>query len=352
MKIGGDKMILFKKNRGKKYSELLDEWLKDKKNNIKIQSYQKYDSIIFKIKEELGDLITYDLQDNHFISFFQIQKDKEVSISVQKTMLYIINSSLSYGYKLKYCNYIDLKDIKLKTLIKNIQVFSKEEQKIIENNAKEKMNIRKLCLLLCLYTGLRIGEISGLKWEDINFSSKSLEIKRTIERIKNTDETNHAKTLLIASTPKSETSKRIVPIPDFLILFLQEFKTKDHYYILSNSEKLYDPRQLESFYTRFLKKCNVNYANFHTLRHTFATRSIESKMDIKTLSEILGHSSIEITLKLYVHPSYELKKASIYLALKFLLIIPNSIYTLSFFLRPLIFEQILKITFVSLFTII
>lgn len=304
-------MILFKKNSRKKYSELLDEWLKNKENSIKIQSYQKYEAIIFKIKEELGELVTYDLQDNHFISFFQIQNDKEVSISVQKTMLYVINASLTFGYKSKCCNYIDLKDIKLKTLPNKIQVFTKEEQKLIEDKIKEKMNIRKLCLLLCLYTGLRIGEICGLKWEDVNFNGKSLEVKRTIERIKNTDEATKEKTILIASTPKSDTSNRIVPIPDFLIPFLQEFKTKDQYYILSNSEKLYDPRQFESFYARFLKKCNVNYANFHTIRHTFATRSIESKMDIKTLSEILGHSSIEITLKLYVHPSYELKKVSI-----------------------------------------
>ena len=303
-------MKILKKKNGKLYSEILDEWLKTK-SKVKIQSYQKYENIIFKIKEELGAIISYELQTKHFICFFENQNDKGVSISVQKTMLYIINSSLSYAYKHKYCNYIELTDIKLKSLSKSIQVFSKDEQKIIEEKAKEKMNIRKLCLLLCLYTGLRIGEISGLKWEDINFSSKSLEIKRTIERIKNTDEPSHAKTILIASTPKSETSNRIVPIPDFLIPFLQEFKSENQYYILSNSEKMYDPRQFESFYERFLKSCNVNYANFHTLRHTFATRSIESKMDIKTLSEILGHSSIEITLKLYVHPSYELKKASI-----------------------------------------
>ena len=224
-------MILFKKNSRKKYSELLDEWLKNKENSIKIQSYQKYEAIIFKIKEELGELVTYDLQDNHFISFFQIQNDKEVSISVQKTMLYVINASLTFGYKSKCCNYIDLKDIKLKTLPNKIQVFTKEEQKLIEDKIKEKMNIRKLCLLLCLYTGLRIGEICGLKWEDVNFNGKSLEVKRTIERIKNTDEATKEKTILIASTPKSDTSNRIVPIPDFLIPFLQEFKTKDQYYI-------------------------------------------------------------------------------------------------------------------------
>ena len=80
---------------------------------------------------------------------------------------------------------------------------------------------------------------------------------------------------------------------------------------MSNSLNLYDPRQFEAFYKRIIKKCGISCTKFHTLRHTFATRSIESKMDIKTLSEILGHSSIEITLKLYVHPTYEMKKNSI-----------------------------------------
>ena len=154
-------------------------------------------------------------------------------------------------------NYIDLKDIKLKTLPKTIYVFSKEQQQTLENKLKEKMNIRKLCLLLCLYTGLRIGEICGLKWENINFNTNSLEIKRTIQRIKDTSSTN-SKTKLIESTPKSLTSNRIVSIPAFIMEYLKKFKSNDDYYILSNSNKLYDPRQFEEFYKRILKKCNIN----------------------------------------------------------------------------------------------
>ena len=92
---------------------------------------------------------------------------------------------------------------------------------------------------------------------------------------------------------------------------MYKFKNKDDYFLLSNSNKLYDPRLFESFYSRVLKKCNIKQNKFHTLRHTFATRCIESHMDIKTLSEILGHSQIETTLKLYVHPTYEMKKSSI-----------------------------------------
>jgi len=311
MKFGGENMEILKKSKKIKYSALLNEWLIIKQNDIKIQSYQKYENVIIRINESLGDYYINNLVKEDIINFFNSENIKNTSISICKTMLYIINSSMHYAYKKNYCPYLDLKDIKIKNISKNIYIFSKEEQIKIENKIKEQMNIRKLCLILALYTGLRIGEICGLKWEDINLDIKCLMVKRTIERIKCSTKEEKYKTILITSTPKSETSNRIVPIPNFLITYLKKYKTDDNYYILSNSEKLYDPRQYEAFYNRFLKSCNVNYSNFHTLRHTFATRAIESKMDLKTLSEILGHSSVEITLKLYVHPSYELKKKSI-----------------------------------------
>jgi len=293
------------------YYEILIKWL-NSKNNIKIQTYQKYEYIINEyIKESLGIIYISDLNRNIILNYFNFLNNNNIVISIQKTILYIIKASLQFAYYNNYCNYININDIKIKNYSKTIYVFSKEQQLILENYLKCNMNIRKLCLLLCLYTGLRIGEISGLKWSDINFNTNTLEVKRTILRIKNYNSSQSSKTILIASTPKSLISNRIIPIPEFLSFYLQKFKSNNDYYLLSNSEKLYDPRQFEAFYTRVLKKCHINYVNFHTIRHTFATRSIESKMDIKTLSEILGHSSVEITLHLYVHPSFELKKDSI-----------------------------------------
>lgn len=149
------------------------------------------------------------------------------------------------------------------------------------------------------------------EWGDINFKNKSLTVRRTVQRIRCVDETEGKKTKLIVSTPKTETSRRIIPIPNFLITILKQFRLKNNYYILSSNENLYDPRLLAYFYTRMLATTKIDYQKFHTLRHTFATRCIESKVDAKTLSDILGHSSVETTLKLYVHPSYELKQKSI-----------------------------------------
>ena len=303
-------MILLKNNKNS-FIDLLDLWLSTKEN-IKIQSYQKYENIINNyLKKHIGKTSIKKINNINIKKYFYYLEQEKVSVSTQKTILYIIKSTLNYGYKYNYCKNINLNDIKIKKNIKQIEILSRKDQFVLEEYLKNNINIRKLCVLLCLYTGLRIGEICGLKWEDIDFNNKTLEVKRTIQRIKNTDENIDSKTILIASSPKSNTSRRIIPIADFLIDLLKEFKSNDSYYLLSNSEKLYDTRILELFYKRVLKSCGIKYHNFHILRHTFATRCIESQMDIKTLSEILGHSCIEITLKLYVHPSYELKKNSI-----------------------------------------
>lgn len=299
-----------KKKKMITYNDILELWL-NSKTNIKLQSKLNYESLILRyIKDSIGkQQITKIRKENiqELIDFLQ----NKITISTQKKLIYIMRASLSYAYHNHYCNYLDLSDMNLKIVNKPILVLSKEEQNTLESILKEKINIRKICVLLCLYTGLRVGEVCGLKWEDISFSSKSLTIKRTIIRVKNQTENNFVKTILVESTPKSETSKRMIPIPNFIIELLKIYKQKDNYFLLSNSEKLYDPRYLEAFYSRILKKCHIKNNKFHTLRHTFATRSIESKMDVKTLSELLGHSSIEITLKLYVHPTYEMKRTSI-----------------------------------------
>lgn len=293
------------------YMELLEEWV-NTKNEVKLQTKQKYQELInthftsyFKTKQVKYLTLT------DFETFMKKKKEENVSISVLKTLKYIIKSSWDYGTKEKYCKPLIFDRIKFKKKTSEITVFTKEEQCKLEQCLKRKPNIRKISILLCLYTGIRIGEVCGLKWENINFTRRMLTIKRTILRIKNTDYIQDRKTKLIESTPKSETSNREIPIPDFLIDLLKPFQKEDSFYILSGTEMMYDPRQLENSYTRILKKCEIRYSKFHTLRHTFATRCIESKMDIKTLSEILDHASVEITLKIYVHTSTELKRESL-----------------------------------------
>ena len=287
--------------------DIINEWINNKKT-LKLQSLLNYKMLINRyINSFFSYKLINSLTKEDIINFFN---NLNIAISTKRKLLYILKSVIEYSYEKNYITeFINLKDIKISKSTNNIYILTHSEQKRLENYLKCKVNIRKVCLLLCLYTGLRVGEISGLKWQDIDFNKKFLWVKRTILRIKNDD--NGTKTKLIVSTPKSESSIRIVPIPNFILDLLEVFRENNNNYILSKSSKLYDPRLFESFYERALIKCKIDHYKFHALRHTFATRSIESKMDIKTLSEILGHSSIEITLKLYVHPSYEMKKTSI-----------------------------------------
>ena len=224
-------------------------------------------------------------------------------------MLYIIKASILVGHNKGETPLLDLSEIKFKPEKKEIEILSKLEQTKLESHILSKLNIRKLCVLLTLYTGLRIGEVCGLKWKDIDFENRCLYVRRTIQRVKCND--GNKKSKLIESTPKSKSSIRKVPIPAFIIELLKGFYTNDEDFILSRSTKLYDPRLLESSFSRLIKKVGIKKIKYHALRHTFATRSIEAGVDIKTLSELLGHSSVDITLKTYVHTSDELKKKSI-----------------------------------------
>ncbi len=303
------------------FNEILEIWLKEKRedDDLKIQSYQRYETLInLYIKDVLGKIECKELNRDDIIEFFKRGKMNELSFSIKKSVFGIIKSALEVAYTLNCCDYIDLRKMKFKSKKSDITVFTKREQRKLDRYLTDEMNVRKLVMLVCMYTGIRVGEASGLKWGDINLNKKTINIDRTVQRIKNPDKKSSKKTLLIAGSPKSDSSMRTIPIPDFLIPILKQFKQKDENYILSESSDIYDSRLLESFYERTLVKCKVEHLKFHTLRHTFATSSIEAGIDPKTLSEILGHSSVEITLKLYVHPTYNMKKKSIEKTTKFM----------------------------------
>lgn len=186
-----------------KLCELLYIWL-DTKTNIKLQSVLHYKYLIEKyIKNTFIDTDTITKEDI-FLFFNKL----DISVSTKKKILYILKSTLAFSYEHQYLKeFINLGDIKFNKKCHTIFILSKEEQNILETYLKNKVNIRKICLLLCLYTGLRVGEVSGLKWEDIDFYKHALCVKRTILRIKQGD-----KTMLIESTPKSETSNRVILI--------------------------------------------------------------------------------------------------------------------------------------------
>jgi len=190
-----------------------------------------------------------------------------------------------------------------------IEALSINEQKRLEAAVESSDDTNRVGIILCLYTGIRVGELCGLMWQDIDFDTKKLYIRRTIQRIKCMD--NDAKTRITLLSPKSISSQRTIPLPGFLLATLKEHRKKSRSeYILSKDGYAIEPRVMQYRFQQLLKLAMVKPRSFHITRHSFAVRALESGFDIKTLSEILGHSTPIVTLKKYTHVMDEHKRES------------------------------------------
>lgn len=198
-------------------------------------------------------------------------------------------------------------------------VFTQEDVKKLVLALSEECDkdLRCVGILLCMYTGLRIGELCALKWSDINLEKETLCITKTMQRIENSTKKctkKMRKTCVIEGEPKTCSSRRIIPLPSVLVQILKIYKVsyEEDAYLLSGSVKKYvEPRNFQYFFKNFQEKNGIKPLNCHALRHTFATMGVASGIDIKSLSEILGHSNVNITLNYYVHSSMEQKKKQI-----------------------------------------
>jgi len=186
---------------------------------------------------------------------------------------------------------------------------SKTEQTKLEKELLNNFNETTFGIYFCLYTGLRIGELCALKWDNIDLNNKKIYIKKTLVRIQNPVVDAKKKTIVIIDEPKSSSSIREIPLPDFIIPMLKKLSknTTSETFLISGTNKYIETRTYFNKYKKVLSSIDLDSYNFHALRHTFATRCIENGCDPKTLSEILGHSSVKITLERYVHPNYENK---------------------------------------------
>ena len=187
-----------------------------------------------------------------------------------------------------------------------VEAFTRDEQNRIERaiNIDDKPN--DIGFLICLYTGLRIGEVCGLRWADIDFNTGYLTVSRTVQRM-----TVDGRSVLCELPPKSDTSLRKIPVPSCLLAKLEKSrKLRKSLYVLSTGCHMMDPRTFQYQFKKLLECAGVRYTNAHTLRHTFSVRALELGFDIKTLSEILGHADVTTTLKTYAHSLDEHKRNS------------------------------------------
>jgi len=192
-----------------------------------------------------------------------------------------------------------------------ITIFTETEYNKLKTHLSIGMDSRKLGIVVAMLTGIRIGELCALKWENINLDNGIISIEKTMQRVKNTDKTKKGKTKIIIDTPKSSASIRTIPIPAILLNKLEPFKAYANTYLLTNDIGYIEPRSYQRYFKNYLETCNINNTNFHTLRHTFATMAVAREVDIKTLSVLLGHTDVSFTMKRYVHPNIEHKRQQI-----------------------------------------
>ena len=195
---------------------------------------------------------------------------------------------------------------------KNVEAFTIKEQKIISEYLFQHHSPYSLAVLVSMYCGLRIGEICALQWKDINFRTETITISKTLLRIQNKSSDAKARTEITMQNPKTQTSCRIVPIPDFLIQVLNTYKTDNpSVYVITGTDHPMEPRQCLRKFKKLTGDLHVSDYSFHACRHTYATRCIELGIDAKILSEMLGHTSVKTTLDRYVHPSIDIKKQQV-----------------------------------------
>ena len=297
------------------FGKLFYEWLLSKKSTVKQSTYASYSSRYENyVKPFLGNC-NVNLVTSSMINSFTNEllrhggaRNQGLSVETVQAILIMILAVMDYGEsEYGYVNHT--KNVKLpKSMPKEIVVFSDQEIKQIKDTL---VNKDTLCfgIILALYTGIRIGELCALKWKNIDINAGIIKIDKTLCRIRNT-ESNSPKTIISITTPKSSKSIREIPIQPFLLERLTTLKRScnDDDYFLTGKTTYIEPRAYNIFYKKQLSLIGVTYKNFHVLRHTFATSCIKHGIDIKTVSELLGHSSVKITLDKYVHSDMDMKR--------------------------------------------
>ena len=292
-----------------KYIDWLIQWLENYiRPSVKVRTYERYRLIIEQhIKDKIGGMELGDLSPLVLQSFItellqsgNRKTGKGLSANSVNAVISVIQSSLKTAHLLgltKEYTADKLKRPKLKE--KPVECFTLAEQKQIEqailNGKKDKL----YGIILCLYSGLRIGELIALQWSDIDFTKGILTISKSCHDNKDG---------LIIDEPKSSSSRRVIPLPRQLLPILKGIKKKsDSPFVVSANGKPVSVRSYQRSFELLLKRLNIPHKGFHSLRHTFATRALECGMDVKTLSEILGHKNPTVTLNRYVHSLMEHK---------------------------------------------
>ena len=296
----------------KTINQITEEWKEEKKKYVKKSTYAAYQLLIQNhIKPYFGDL--YEVDEEKVQQFVFDKLDVGLSEKTIRDIIIVLKMILKFGIKNGYLEYVQI-DVKFpsKQEKKDLDVLSKADQKKFMDHLRNNFTFKNLGIFICLSTGMRIGEICGLRWCDVDTAEGVIKVRHTLQRIYIIEgESRHTELLL--DTPKTANSVRDIPMSSELLKMLKSLNkvVNENYYVISNDIKPIEPRTYRNYYKKLCKQLDIPELKFHGLRHSFATRCIESKADYKTVSVLLGHSNISTTLNLYVHPNKEQKKKTI-----------------------------------------
>ena len=306
-----------------------DRWLSANSARLKPSSRAKYRTDIENhIKPFFGEKLPGEILPEEIDGFTQsLLTGKGLSPKTVRSILTLFHSILSYTGKRSGGKLPDMEITYPKSFRKNTRVLDEKEESALVQLLAREMDACKFGVYLALRTGMRIGEICALRWCDISFEAAAISVCHTALRLPrgnacqaDPDRPSAAagddggalalsRTELVIGTPKSESSLRLIPLMPDIATLCERFRPEEPgAFLLTGTDRCMDPRKLQRHLKKYLEECGIPEAHFHTLRHTFATRCVEAGFDVKTLSEILGHSNIGITMNLYVHPNLDLKR--------------------------------------------
>ena len=301
--------------RRMKYGIWLDDWFCNYiRPSSKRRTCERYSEIIEKrLKVKLGE---YELDEltplvlqryiTELIESGNMKTGKGLAANSVNGIITVIQNSLKLAYALGTIKeYAADKIRRPKTKEKEVTCFTLSEQKKIERAALAGKKTKWLGIVVCLYTGLRIGELLALEWKDVDFQKGML----TVSKSRHEGKDENGRYAHIVESPKTVSSRRCIPLPKQILCELRMLKRKSRsVYVISNGESSIPVRSYQRSFERLLKKLDIPHKGFHALRHTFATRALECGMDVKMLSELLGHKDPAVTLRRYVHSLMEQKK--------------------------------------------
>ena len=295
----------------------LDQWLYHVRPQTKESSYMRYKNLVdTHIRPRLGTLelsqITTSIMEEYITEKLyagRINQSGGLSPKTVSDLLAVIKNSFRFIQTQGQDIPCAFSQLTVKKSMTHVHVLTHAEVQLLTSFLLKDPDCCKLGVLICLYTGIRIGELCALKWKHVSISETTLKIEQTMQRMQQELSVGSSKTRVVITSPKSFSAIRIIPLPEFLVPQLCKFQSDPEAFFLTGFTDSYiEPRTMQNHFQNYLKLCGIRHVNFHALRHTFATHCVELGFDLKTLSEILGHSSVKITLDKYVHSSMEQKR--------------------------------------------